>query len=164
MTLPVALAAIVASFVAATADERTRLIVLTDIGSLRAGVAEPDDGQSMIRLMLYTNELDVEGLIATSNLGHGQAARPDLIRRVVDAYGAARPNLLKHDGRYPPAAVLAGGIAAGQPIAGRELPVAASVGGGKDTEGSTRIIRVVDAQDPRPVWVTIWGGSADLAQ
>jgi len=164
MTL--ALAVLLASSVAAApaSAERTRLIVLTDISSLRAGIAEPDDGQSMIRLMLYTNELDVEGLIATSNLGHGQATRPDLVRRVVDAFGAVRPNLLKHDGRYPPAASLAGRIAAGQPVAGLKLPVVESVGAGKDTEGSARIIRVVDAPDPRPVWVTIWGGSADLAQ
>src|SRR3954469_7411624 len=75
------------------AGERPRLIVLTDISSLTAGVAEPDDGQSMIRLMLYTNELDVEGLIATSNLGHGQVVRPELIGRVVDAYARSRPNL-----------------------------------------------------------------------
>src|SRR4051794_31191116 len=38
--------------------ERPRLIVLTDISSLQARVAEPDDGQSMIRLMLYANDLD----------------------------------------------------------------------------------------------------------
>jgi hypothetical protein len=75
--------------------------VLTDISSLTAGIAEPDDGQSMIRLMLYADECDIEGLVATSNLGHGQKVRPDLIRRVVDAYGAVRPNLLLHDDRYP---------------------------------------------------------------
>ena len=40
----------------------------------------------------------------------------------------------------------------------------ASVGQGKDTEASEWIIRVVDRPDPRPVWVVIWGGSADLAQ
>ena len=48
---------------------KPRLVVLTDISSLTAGVAEPDDGQSLIRLMLHANELDIEGLVATSNLG-----------------------------------------------------------------------------------------------
>jgi len=67
--------------------DRPRLTVLTDINSLTAGVAEPDDGQSLIRLMLYTNEFDIEGLIATSNLGQGRTTRPELIRQVVDAYG-----------------------------------------------------------------------------
>jgi hypothetical protein len=66
--------------------ERPRLIVLTDISSLTAGAAEPDDGQSLIRLMLYADEFDIEGLIATSNLGHRQTTRPDLIRRIVDAH------------------------------------------------------------------------------
>ena len=51
--------------------------------------------------MLYANEFEIEGLIATSNLGHGQKTRPDLIRQVVDAYEKVRPNLLLHDPRYP---------------------------------------------------------------
>jgi hypothetical protein len=134
---------------------RLRLLVLTDISSLTAGVAEPDDAQSLIRLMLYTNEFDIEGLIATSNLGHGQKTRPDLIRQVVDAYEKVRPNLLKHDPRYPPAEVLKGGIKSGQERAGPKVTVSTSVGDGKDTEASNWIIRVVDRPDPRPVWVVI---------
>jgi hypothetical protein len=140
------------------------LIVLTDISSLTAGVAEPDDGQSLIRLMLHADEFDIEGLVATSNLGHGQEMRPDLIRRVVDAYAEVRPNLTLHDARYPPASTLAGVIKSGQPVAGPEVPVERSVGEGKDTQASEWIIAVVDRPDPRPVWVVIWGGSADLAQ
>lgn len=149
---------------ASTTADRPRLVVLTDISSLRAGEAEPDDGQSLLRLMLYANEFDIEALVASSNLGHGQRVRPDLIRRAVDAYEAARPNLLRHDSRYPPADVLRAGIAAGQPIADRDVPVDRSVGDGKDTEASGRLIGVVDRDDPRPVWVVVWGGSADLAQ
>ena len=95
-------------------ESQPRLLVLTDISSLTTGVAEPDDGQSLIRLMLYANEFNIEGLIATSNLGHGQKTRPDLIRQVVDAYEKVRPNLVRHDPRYPAAEVLRGGIKAGQ--------------------------------------------------
>lgn len=40
--------------------ERPRLVVLTDIGG------DPDDQQSMIRLLLYVNEYQIEGLIATA--------------------------------------------------------------------------------------------------
>ena len=144
--------------------ERPRLIVLTDISSLTAGVAEPDDGQSLIRLMLDSDEFDIEGLVASSNMGHGQRVRPDLIRRVVDAYEEVRPNLLLHDDCYPPAERLRSCIKAGQPVAGPKVPVTESVGDGKDTEASDWIIRVVDRPDSRPVWVVIWGGSADLAQ
>src|SRR4051794_29487271 len=146
------------------AVDRPRLVVLTDISSLSAGEAEPDDGQSLIRLMLYADEFDIEGLVASSNLGHGQRVRPDLIRRVVDAYEKARPNLLLHDARYPSAEGLRDGIKAGQPVAGLKVPFGESVGDGKDTGASDWIIRGVDRPDPRPVWVLIWGGSADLAQ
>src|SRR4051794_19944479 len=146
------------------AVDRPRLVVLTDISSLSAGEAEPDDGQSLIRLMLYTNDFDIEGLIASSNMGHGQRVQPELIRRVVDAYGEARPNLVRHDDRYPTASELAAVVKAGQPVAGPKTPLTDSIGEGKDTEASEWIIRVVDRPDPRPVWVLIWGGSADLAQ
>jgi hypothetical protein len=143
---------------------RPRLIVLTDISSLTPGVAEPDDAQSLIRLMLYANEFEIEGLIATSNLGHGQKTRPDLIRQVVDAYEKVQPNLLFHDPRYPAAEVMRRRIKAGQERAGLKVPVMESVGDGRDTEASDWIIKSVDRPDPRPLWVVIWGGSADLAQ
>jgi hypothetical protein len=141
-----------------------RLIVLTDISSLMQNEAEPDDGQSMTRLMLYSNDLDIEGLIATSNMGHGQRTRPELIRQVIAAYGKVRPSLLLHGAGYPEADALASVVKAGTPAAGPKVPVEESIGEGKDTEASDWIIKVVDRQDPRPVWIAIWGGSADLAQ
>src|SRR3954452_24510214 len=92
------------------------------------------------------------GLVALSNLGHGQRVRPELIRQVVDAYGKVRPNLLLHDDRYPPSPQLAGVIKRGQPVAGPKTPVAECVGEGRHTEASDWIIRVVDRPEPRPVW------------
>lgn len=159
-----AAAALLAMAAMASAAERARLVVLTDISSLEAGVREPDDGQSLIRLLLFSNEIDIEGLIATSNMGHGQTVRPELIRQAVAAYGKVRGNLLRHDKRYPPAERLLAVVKAGQPVGGPKVPVEGSVGEGKDTEGSEWIVRVADRADKRPVWVAIWGGSADLAQ
>lgn len=43
---------------------RPRVIVITDISSMQPGILEPDDTQSMIRFLLYANEVDIEGLIA----------------------------------------------------------------------------------------------------
>lgn len=143
---------------------KPRLIVLTDISSLEAGIREPDDAQSMIRLLLYTNEIDVEGLIASSNLRHGQTVRPELIEKIVDAYAKVRPNLLLHDAGYPAAEHLKSLIKRGQAVADEEIPVFNSIGEGKDTEGSEWIIRMADRSDRRPLWVAVWGGSADLAQ
>ena len=39
-----------------------------------------------------------------------------------------------------------------------------AVGKGKDSPASERLIQVVDKDDPRPVWVTVWGGPNVLAQ
>jgi len=41
--------------------ERSRIIILTDITN------EPDDEQSMVRFLCYSNEFDVEGLVATTS-------------------------------------------------------------------------------------------------
>src|SRR5688572_794604 len=63
--------------------QRPRLVVLTDIGG------DPDDQQSMIRLMLYSNEFEVEGLIASASGTPGelteQITKPELIREIVEA-------------------------------------------------------------------------------
>ncbi|MBQ8655329.1 MAG: DUF1593 domain-containing protein [Clostridia bacterium] len=138
--------------------EKTRLIVLTDISSLRADRGEPDDTQSLIRLLLYANELQLEGLVATYS-AHLEGCDPALIHRVLDVYAQVRPNLVLHDAAYPPAEQLHGVVAAGSPRCGMD-----QVGEGGDTEGSELIIRTVDRKDPRPVWITVWGAPTDLAQ
>ena len=84
---------------AAGAAERPRLAVLTDIGG------DPDDQQSMIRLMVYSNEFDIELLAATAAGTRGELkesiTRPDLIRRIIDAYAEALPNLQRHAAGWP---------------------------------------------------------------
>jgi hypothetical protein len=93
-----------------------RLLVLTDIGG------DPDDQQSMIRLMTYANEFDVEGLIASASGTPGElketVTRPDLISAVVEAYGKVRPTLLLHRPDYPPAEALQDRIKTGNPQRG----------------------------------------------
>ncbi|MDI4646352.1 nucleoside hydrolase-like domain-containing protein [Cohnella hashimotonis] len=44
---------------------KSRVIVLTDISSVRGGFKEPDDAQSLVRFLMYANEFDIEGSIAT---------------------------------------------------------------------------------------------------
>src|SRR6266487_2905771 len=84
---------------AADSPVKPRLVVLTDIGG------DPDDQQSMIRLMLYANEFEIEGLIASAAGTPGElkkdTVRPELIREIVAAYGKVRPNLLLHCPDYP---------------------------------------------------------------
>jgi hypothetical protein len=72
------------------AAEKPRLLVLTDIGG------DPDDQQSLIRLLLYANEFEIDGLIATASGTPGELkeaiTRPDLIREIVEAYGKVHGN------------------------------------------------------------------------
>jgi len=136
--------------VALAAAERPRLIVLTDIGG------DPDDQQSLVRLMLYANELELEGLIASSSRGK---VNPSLIREIVEAYGEVRDNLSRHAEGYPRASDLLSRIRSGNPSNAID-----DLGDGRDTAGSSWIIEVVDRPDPRPVNIAIWGGSMELAQ
>jgi hypothetical protein len=75
-----------------------RLIVITDIGN------EPDDFMSMVRLMLYSNQIDIEGLIASTSIHQSKKVSPELIKKVINAYGKVQPNLLKHEPGYPDSA------------------------------------------------------------
>lgn len=133
--------------------EKPRVIVLTDISN------EPDDEESMVRFLVYSNEYDVEGLIATTSVWLRDEIRPDKIRRQVEAYGQVRNNLLKHASGYPTKKYLSSVIKNGLPEFGME-----GVGEGKSSEGSRHIIEVVDRPDKRPVWISVWGGANCLAQ
>lgn len=133
--------------------EKSRVIVLTDISN------EPDDEESLVRFLVYSNEYDVEGLIATTSVWLRDKVRPERIRERVEAYGLARNNLLKHASGYPDEKKLLGLIKAGRPDFGME-----GVGEGKSSQGSRHIIDVVDKPDSRPVWICVWGGANCLAQ
>ena len=133
-----------------SAAEKPRLFVLTDIGG------DPDDVMSMVRLMTYTNQIDIEGLAATHV---NRRVNPDRIRQVIGAYGKVRNNLELHEPGFPSADSLEKCVTQGLPIDNME-----AVGEGKDSPGSEALIRAVDRDDPRPIWVTVWGGPNLLAQ
>ena len=133
------------------AQEQQRVIVLTDIGG------DPDDQQSMVRLMLYANEFDIEGLIATAK--NSKDPSPEQIHERIDAYEKVLPNLKKHASGWPSATKLRSLVKSG---AKRRWMT--SVGKGKSTEASRHIIEVIDRPDPRPVWINVWGAPTDLAQ
>ncbi len=141
---------------AAASIEKPRVIVMTDISTLEVGGGEPDDTQSLVRFLLYTNEFDVEGLIATA-AGRKGEVHPEYIKAIIRAYSEVYPNLVKHDPRYPTPGFLLSRVKAG-------IPETEMIGEGLDSEGSDWIISVVDNPDPRPVWIVIWGGPRELAQ
>lgn len=132
---------------------RPRVVVLSDIGN------EPDDQMSLIRFLLYSNELDVEALVATTSTWQKAAVHPETMHALVAAYGQVRPKLLLHAAGWPTAAELDGRIYAGQ--AGYGL---AATGAGKSSAGAEALIRAADRADERPLWVCVWGGANTLAQ
>lgn len=143
---------------ASRADDRPRLLILTDIGG------DPDDQQSMVRLMLYANEFRIEGLIASAAGTPGEldeaVTKPQLIREIVEVYGKVLPNLKKHAEGWPEAGDLASKIKSGNPQRGRDF-----IGQGHQTEGSREIIRLVDAGSSQDkLNICVWGGQSDLAQ
>ncbi len=139
--------------VIASAADRPRVFVLTDIEN------EPDDAMSMVRFLVYANQYDIEGLVATTSIHQRNRVAPERIQRIVEAYGKVRDNLEKHEPGFPTAAFLRARISEGLVAYGME-----GVGEGKDSPGSELLIRVVDRDDPRPLWVTVWGGPNVLAQ
>lgn len=89
--LLVAVAGVAALSSSAAAQYKPRVIVLTDIEN------EPDDAQSMVRFLTYSNQWDVEGLVATTSAHMQENTAPWRIREIVEAYGKVRDNLNKHE-------------------------------------------------------------------
>ena len=130
-----------------------RLIVLTDIE------ADPDDSQTLIRLLLYSNQIDIEGLVATTSVHQKSRVAPETIRKIIAAYDKVQPNLLKHEPGFPAAQELLQLVKQGLPVYGME-----GVGKDKDSEGSEWILKTLQKNDSRPVWISVWGGPNTLAQ
>jgi len=137
----------------AQTSKKLRVLVLTDIE------ADPDDAQSMIRFLLYSSQWDVEGLIATTSIHQKTRVAPESILQILDAYKKVQPNLLKHEKGYPTYDELKPKVKKGLPVYGVE-----GVGEGKDSEGSEWIIKVLEKNDDRSLWVSVWGGPNTLAQ
>ncbi|HKJ42440.1 MAG TPA: DUF1593 domain-containing protein [Sunxiuqinia sp.] len=137
----------------AAATEKPRVFVLTDIEN------EPDDAMSMVRFLVYSNQFDIEGLAATTSIHQQKRVAPERIRKIAEAYGKVRDNLEKHEHGFPTGNFILSKITEGLPEYGMT-----AVGKGKDSPASEKLIQAVDKDDPRPLWVTAWGGPNVLAQ
>ena len=61
-------------FLYAQENHKSRAIILTDIE------ADPDDTESLVRLLLYSNVIDIKGLIATTSVHQKNKVYPESIR------------------------------------------------------------------------------------
>lgn len=136
-------------------QQKPRVFVLTDIGN------EPDDQMSLTRFLIYANELQVEGLVATTSTWQKEKVHTDMIELVVGHYGEVQPNLLKHAAGYPTVAQLQTLIAPGQASYGM-----AATGAGKASKGSTLLLKAIErsTNGAQPLYINLWGGANTLAQ
>ena len=168
---------------AAAAAKRPRVVISTDFPPLDVipvkaarksdppeKCSDPDDVQSMVRFLLYANEFDVEGLVASAGT-FANVARKQNILDILNLYAKVYENLRRHDPRYPAPDKLRSVTWQGRDgswgtakVGTTAKPLDQILGAGKDSEASDAIINVVGRSDPRPVWVCVWGGSREVAQ
>lgn len=141
------------ALVSQAAITRHRMIILADM------LNEPDEIQQNIHLLMYANEVDIEGLIAVTGYWLQSAVHPEAYQDLVNGYESVYPNLQLHASGWPAPAYLRGVIGAGYPSFGMT-----AVGSGKSTTGSDLIIAALNKNDPRPITIVVNAGANCLAQ
>ena len=156
-----------------SAELKPRLVVLTDISPDRV---EPDDMESMIRLLVHADLFEIEALIHSTGwsvAGNAGETGMNLINEDIDLYEKDLPNLMKrsnqqghlHDndkqeiGYWPSPDYLRARTLLGSKNRGQRF-----IGEDNNSDGSNKIIELADEDDDRPIWVTVWGGGNTLAQ
>jgi len=152
-----------ASNVSITATQRPRYMALTDI------TGDPDDQQSLVRFMVYANDIEIVGILLApfGSMSGAESAT----HSVISGYEQVRSNLLLHDDRYPTADYLRSVVKKHRsyPDGHGDFGQGAGVwqdhvGAGKSTEASNFLIQELEKDDPRPLWCGIWGGPVVLSQ
>lgn len=129
--------------------DRFRVIVSTDIGG-----SDPDDFQSMVHYLLYSDMFDTEGIISSA-WGAGRASD---ILTVIDKYEQDYPNLKTYSDHYPTPDYLRSVTRQG------EIDFAPYKGYRTSTPGSQLIVDCARKDDDRPLYILGWGLLEDIAQ
>ncbi|WP_247236680.1 DUF1593 domain-containing protein [Telluribacter sp. SYSU D00476] len=157
---------------------RPRIVVTAD--------PELDDNNSLIRFLLYSSDLNIEGLIYASSQFHWKgdgkgtkwfvqgreysrfgldlcpceswrwAKDERFIHNAVDAYAKVYPNLKVHNPAYPAPDVLRSKIKYGNIEFDGDYS--------KDTPGSDLIKSLMLDDKPGPLFLTAWGGHSTIAR
>ncbi|KAJ5295762.1 hypothetical protein PENANT_c001G08478 [Penicillium antarcticum] len=143
---------------ATSKSAKLRTVVTTDM--------EQDDLASLIRYLLYTNDLDTQGIIYSSSVwhwagnGNGTSLRWTGTRTIEDivlkAYAEVYPNLRCHDPSYPTPKELLSTVRIGNIDFEGEMD--------KDTAGSDLIKELLLDDDPRKLYLQAWGGTNTIAR
>ena len=160
---------------AAENDLKPRLVVCTDIAPADV---EPDDMESMVRLMAYADMFEIEALITSVgwNCDPYPAEWGEYLQRVIEAYRKDVPKLMRRSGQqefmpledenkqqyigyWPSADYVKSRAVMGSIHGGIK-----AIGADNDSPGSELLIRLADEDDTRPIYVAAWGGANTLAQ
>lgn len=135
---------------------KPRVFVTSDICN------EPDDAESLVRFLLYSNEFEVCGLVPCTSTWMRSEVHPEEMEKIVKAYAQVVDNLNCHvhpNNQYPNAEHLLSLIKPGPPVYGKKaLEDAVSL-----SEGAELLIEQLSASE-EPMWVLCWGGANVLAQ
>jgi hypothetical protein len=153
-------------------SDKPRTVVTTDM--------ESDDIASLVRYLLYTNELDTKGIVYTSSkfhwAGDGQGTEFFLPNReyktpqtswrwtgnttiedqLIPSYAKVYPNLRRHDSDYPSPGKLKSLVKLGNISFEGEMA--------SDTPGSNLIRDLLLDNDRRPLYLQAWGGTSTIAR
>lgn len=162
----------------AQTDLKPRIIITAD--------PELDDNNSLIRLLLYSTDLQIEGLIYASSMFHWKgdgkgtkwyvpgreydrfgmnlcpceswrwAKGEKFIHDIVDAYAKSYPNLIIHNKNYPSPEFLKSKIRYGNIEFDGEFS--------KNTPGSDLIRSLIMDNHPGQLFITNWGGASTIAR
>jgi len=86
--LAILILGLIGTQIQATDIIKPRVLVSTDIGG-----TDPDDNQSMAHLLMYTDCLDLEGIVSSPSYGSGNREE---ILRMIDLYEKDLPKLSEH--------------------------------------------------------------------
>lgn len=146
---------------------RNRLIVLTDINDKKIVWAEHDDIQSLVRLLLYSCDISIEGIIAVTSCYLRDGARKEnlqVIHDVIDSYGKCLDNLKVHRDGYSSVEYLKSISCCGIDRYGTRYKRGFGSLKYSDNAGVKLIIDALEKNDDRPIFFAIWGGINTLAQ
>ncbi|KXH42805.1 hypothetical protein CSIM01_05913 [Colletotrichum simmondsii] len=133
---------------------KPRVFIFSDI------LNEPDDSMSLIRLLLYSNQLDIRGLCATTSTFLRNETHPEEMTRILQVYGTVVGNLNRHVSQpfqYSSSDVLLPLVSSGPKVYGMAaLNTSLS-------EGAKQLIEKLQ-ESSEPLYVSLWGGAGTLAQ
>lgn len=129
---------------------KPRVLISSDIGG-----TDPDDNQSMVHLMMYSDLFQLEGLVSSPSFGNGSKEE---ILRMIDLYAKDYTRLKRQNDKLMPPDDLRKLCKQGR------RGLMDYKGYSEPTEGSEWIVQQARKESDQPLWVLVWGTLEDVAQ